>query len=150
MPKNLEKDKAQFCLYTMKWATTIELLLENHLSELLALSKYAGTEQFKDVWHEATFCKDCIESHAKELMGYASEALTGGGCGDPETWQELFTTADELHDFILPLNEMEDYTSEVFDKIADFDYKLRQIRKRLEETGVEFAKKDDKNEHIEP
>jgi len=137
---DLTKDKLQFCLYTIKWATTVELLLENHLSELLSLSKYMGNEkEFERVQHETFFCRDCILSHCKELAGYASEAITGGGCGDPQSWQDLFNIANELHDFLLPLTEAKDYTKEVFDRVADFDYRLRQIRKKLEETGVKFA-----------
>jgi len=154
MPANLQKDKEKFFQYTLKWASTIELLLENHLSELLALSKYCGTEQFKDVWGETTFCKDCILSHCKELIGYSSECLTQG-CPSQDEWQDLFTTANELHDFLLPLTEMSDYTPEVFDKVAEYNHRLRQIRKKLEEAGVEFATKNkssmiiDEKEHIE-
>jgi len=147
MPKNLEKDKEEFFRYTLKWATTIELLLENHMSELLSLAKYADDiEEFKKVWKEATFCKDCIVDHCKELLGYASECLTAG-CPALESWRELFNVADELHDFILPLNKMEDYTSEVFDKIAEYDRRLREIRKELEEAGMEIVGRDDE-EHI--
>ena len=137
------------CSYTTKWATTIELLLENHLSELLALSKYVDNpEEFKEVWHETFFCKDCAISHSKELLGYASEAITGGGCGNPELWQELFNIANELHDFLVPLTKPEDYSKEVFDKIADYDSRLRAVRKKLEDAGMQFIQKERKQEHL--
>jgi len=146
--KDLESDKLAFCNYTVKWATTIELLLENHLSELLAMRKYVGKPEFKDVWHQTDFCKDCGVSHAKELLGYSSEAITGGGCGDPELWQEMFTIADELHDFLFPLTKPEDYTPEVFDKIAQFNSRLREVRKKLEEAGIKYIARKDEKEHL--
>ena len=142
--KDLQSGKIAFCNYTVKWATTIELLLENHLSELISLSKHSrDSEQFKKVWHETDFCKDCGIAHAKELLGYSSEAITGGGCGDPENWQELFTIANELHDFLIPLTKPEHYTSDVFQKIADFNSSLRSIRKKLEQAGSQSVAGDE-------
>ncbi len=143
--KDLQSDKKAFCSYTVKWATTIELLLENHLSELLAFRKYVGTPDFEKIWHETAFCKDCAVSHTKELLGYASEAITGGGCGDKKIWEDLFTIADELHNFLVPLNQMDDYTLEVFEKVEDFESQLRSVRKELEAIQ---CYQDDGKEHL--
>jgi len=150
MPKDLQKDKAQFCLYTIKWATGIETLVENHCSELLTLLNHVGTDDFGKVWKETYFCKDCLISHSKELMAYASEAVTGEGCGDLKAWEDLQKTASDLHDYLLPLNEAEDYTKDTKTKIEELLARLRTARKKIEDAGVQFATFDKKDniEHI--
>lgn len=149
---DLEKDKEEFFKYTLKWAMMVELLLEDHLSELEALGKYIDdSEKFKQVWNEAKFCQECIVNHSLEEAGFANECVTTK-CPALPDWKELFNTASEMYDYFSPLTKMEDYTKEVFRKAGDFNSRLRSVRKKLEEAGMEFVAKDgykdDGKEHL--
>lgn len=134
--KDLAKDKKGFFEYTLKWAIAIELLLENHLSELIALEKYFDDPQeFKKQWEKTKFCKSCVVAHSLELMGYSSECITGACPYQPE-WKELQNTADEMYNFFRPLKKIGDFTREVFEKAKEFRTKLRNIRKALTEDNT--------------
>lgn len=129
---DLTKNKEKFLEYTLKWTLRVELLLENHLSELIALEKYAkNINELKKKAEELMFCQECVANHALELSGYASECITGD-CPNPSAWNELFKLCDEMYDYFAPLTKLEDYTQEVFDKAKRYDFKLRSLRKRLE------------------
>ena len=147
--KDLQSDKKEFFRYTLKRALGIELLTENHLADLLALSKYVDQiQEFKERWKDVDFCKGCISAHCLELQSYGSECLTSQCPAQPE-WRELARIADELYDFIEPLEKPEQYNKEVFDKVTDFSTRLRDVRKRLEEAGKGvIVLKDDGKEHL--
>jgi len=131
--KDLTKDKKKFFQYTLEWAMTIELLMENHLSELIALEKYLDDPaDFRKHWEETNFCKSCVVAHSLELKGYASECITGACPSQPE-WRELQSVATEMYQFFGPLKKIEDFTRDVFKKAKEFDTKLRNIRKALTE-----------------
>lgn len=145
---DLEKDKEEFFRYTLKWAMMIELLLEDHLSELEALGKYIDEpEKFKEVWNEVKFCQECLYNQAIEIAGFANECVTAK-CPALPDWEELFNTGSKIYDYFYPLTKMEDYTKEVFKKAGEFNSRLRLIRKRLQEAGAEYITQDDGKEHL--
>lgn len=134
--KDLTKDKKKFFQYTLEWAMTIELLMENHLSELIALEQYLDdAADFRKHWEETNFCKSCVVAHSLELKGYASECITGVCPSQPE-WKELQNVATEMYQFFSPLKKIEDFTREVFEKTKEFRTKLRNIRKALTEDNT--------------
>lgn len=134
---DLIKDKKRLFEYTLEWAITIELLLENHLSELIALEKYLeDPEEFKKRWEKTKFCKSCVVAHSLELKGYASECITGA-CPSSPSWKDLQNLGSEMYQFFKPLEKIEDFTREVFDKSKEFRTKLRDIRKALTEDNTE-------------
>ena len=130
---DLTKDKERLFEYTLEWAITIELLLENHLSELIALGKYLDDPQdFKKRWEKTKFCKSCVVAHSLELKGYASECITGA-CPSSPSWKELQNLGSEMYQFFKPLKKIEHFTKPVFEKAKEFKTKLRDIRKALTE-----------------
>lgn len=149
----LEKDKTKFFRETLKDSLAIELLMENHLAKLLALSRYVGEpEELQKRLADVTWCKECVENHCLELgRGYSSECLTGACPAQPE-WKELASICDELYDFLYPLEKVEQYTKKVFDKVSEFDSRLRDVRKKLEEAGKTvlggLRYQDDGKEHL--
>ena len=134
---DLAKDKKKFFEYTLKWAMSIELLIENHLSELIALEQYLkDPQEFRRQWEKTKFCKGCVVAHSLELMGYSSECITGA-CPFQPAWKELQNTADEMYNFFKPLKKIEQFTREVFERAKEFRTKLRNIRKALTEDNTE-------------
>jgi len=131
---DLTRNKAQFDRYTLKKTLSTELLLEDHLSDLIALQKYAeDSQKLKQKLAEILWCRECVVNHSLELLGFASEAITGG-CPSKETWEELSITADEIYEFFEPLKRVEQYTKPVFEKARQFNFRIRGIRKKLQGT----------------
>ncbi|MBA7692414.1 hypothetical protein ES703_100981 [subsurface metagenome] len=130
---DLTKDKTQFNRYTLKKTLSTELLLEDHLSDLIALEKYAGdVEKLKQKLVEILWCRECVTNHSLELLGFASEAITGA-CPNRSAWEELSLVADEIYEFFEPLKKVEQYTKPVFQKATQFNFRIRAIRKKLEQ-----------------
>jgi len=101
---------------------------------------------------EILWCRECVTNHALELLGFASEAITGG-CPNRAAWEELSITADEIYEFFEPLKKVEQYTKPVFQKATQFNFRIRAIRKKLEGTpaGLEYIgvnSGDNGNEYI--
>lgn len=135
--KDLTKDKKKFFEYTLKWAMAIELLIENHLSELIALEEYLkDPEEFRKQWEKTKFCKGCVVAHSLELIGYSSECVTGA-CPYQPAWKELQNVADEIYNFFKPLKKIEDFSRKVYEEAKKFRTKLRNIRKALTEDNTE-------------
>ncbi|GAJ08532.1 unnamed protein product, partial [marine sediment metagenome] len=107
--------------------------LEDHLSDLIALEKYAGDMgKLKQKLVEILWCRECVTNHCLELLGFSSEAITGG-CPNRSAWEELSLTSDEIYEFFEPLKRVEQYTKPVFEKARQFNFKIRAIRKKLEQ-----------------
>lgn len=131
--KELAKDPKKFFEYTLKWSMAIELLIENHLSELIAIGgSLDDPEEFRRRWEDTSWCRGCVVAHSLELMGYSSECITGA-CPSQPAWKSLMNLASEMYEFFKPLKRIEDYTREVFEKTKEFRTKLRDIRKSLTE-----------------
>jgi hypothetical protein len=130
---DLTKDKTQFNRYTLKKTLSTELLLEDHLSDLIALEKFAGDMgKLKQKLVEILWCRECVTNHALELLGFASEAITGG-CPNRPAWEELSLVSDEIYEFFEPLKKVEQYSKSVFEKARQFNFRIRAIRKKLEQ-----------------
>ncbi|GAJ05680.1 unnamed protein product [marine sediment metagenome] len=129
---DLTKNRSQFNKYTLKKTLSTELLLEDHLSDLIALEKFSGdVGKLKKKLVEILWCRECVTNHALELLGFCSEAITGG-CPNRPAWEELSITADEIYEFFEPLKRIEQYTKPVFEKARQFNFSIRAIRKKLE------------------
>lgn len=130
--KDLTKSKVDLQSYTLKAVMGVVPLVENHLSELLALSTYLGDEEkFDQAWQKTLFCRECILRHAQgEISGYGLECIRGS-CTPLESWKRLAALGSEIYDYFEPLREKQHYTGEVFDKTQEFLTRLRSVRKEL-------------------
>jgi len=152
---DLTKNKEQFDKYTLKKTLSTELLLEDHLSDLIALEKYAGdVGKLRQKLVEILWCRECVTNHALELLGFSSEGITGD-CPNRPAWEELSLASDEVYEFFEPLKKVEQYTKPVFEKARQFNFRIRAIRKKLEQGNparLEYIRakdnRDNGNEYI--
>lgn len=129
--KNLTESKVDFHSYTLKRVMFIIPLVEDHLSDLIAIGAYLDDpEKFRDAWVETDYCRECLVRHGGELGGYGQECIRGK-CVSTRAWKDLRNFGSEIYDFFEPKKKIEDYTKEVFTQIQEFVTRLRDIRKRL-------------------
>ncbi len=129
--RDLTRDKAQFERKTLKDVLGTVRLVENHLSDLIALgAKIDNPEEFRKAWEDTDYCRGCIVMHGAEIAGYGSECIRGY-CSNPLTWRDLRNLGSELYDFFEPLKKIEQYTKKVFEDAQDFVIRLRATRNRL-------------------
>jgi len=135
--RNLTQDKTALEKYTLKHVMSLIPLIENHLSELVAIGKYRDDPQkWEEVWEEeegeADFCIECLPRHGGEMMGYSEECIRGH-CTNEDAWRDLRNFGSEIYDYFSPggHTEKEDYTKETFEECQKFVIRLRSIRKRL-------------------
>lgn len=133
--KDLTSSKIDLQKYTLKSIMFLIPLIENHLSELIAIGRYLDEpEKFRNAWVQTDFCRECLVRHGGEIGGYALECVRGY-CNPASAWRDLHNLGSEMYDYFEPLKRIEDYTREVFDKAQEFVTRLRGIRKQL--TGEE-------------
>lgn len=148
--KDLTQSKADLQKYTLKHVMLLIPLIENHLSELIAIGEYLDDpEKFDQIWKEAEFCIECLPRHGGEMAGYSLECIRGY-CSPETGWRELHNFGSEIYDFFDKDNpeghtKKEDFTKETFKDCQEFVTRLRQIRKRL--TGDDGHIRDS-GEHI--
>jgi len=140
--KDLTSSKVDLQEYTLKRIMFLIPLVENHLSELVAIGAYlSDREKFKDAWLETDFCRECLVRHGGEIGGYALECIRGA-CDPTSAWADLHNLGSEMYDFFEPKKKIQDYTKEVFDKAQEFVARLREIRKRLTSGDGEHIKEE--------
>jgi len=129
--KDLTSNKIDLQAYTLKSIMFLIPLIENHLSELIAIGAYLDDpEKFREAWVQTDFCRECLVRHGGEIGGYALECIRGV-CNPESAWRDLHNLGSEMYDFFLEKKKIEDYTKEVFDETQEFVTRLRDIRKRL-------------------
>lgn len=129
--KDLTKSKIDLQAYTLKSIMFLIPLIENHLSELVAIGSYLDEpEKFREAWVQTDFCRGCIVRHGGEIGGYALECIRGA-CDPTSAWRDLHNLGSEMYDFFEPKKKIQDYTKEVFEKAQEFVTRLREIRNRL-------------------
>ena len=129
--KDLTSSKVDLQKYTLKSIMFLIPLIENHLSELIAVGQYLDEpEKFRSAWVQTDFCRECLVRHGGEIGGYALECIRGY-CSPESAWRDLHNLGSELYDFFDEKTKIEDYTKEVFDRAQEFVTRLRSIRKRL-------------------
>jgi len=129
--KDLTSSKVDLHAYTLKSIMFLIPLVENHLSELVAIGAYLNDpDKFKLGWVRTDFCRECLVRHGGEIGGYALECIRGA-CDPTSAWADLHNLGSEIYDFFEPKKKIEDYTKEVFEKAKEFVARLRDIRKRL-------------------
>lgn len=118
--KDLTSSKVDLQAYTLKSIMFLIPLIENHLSELVAIGAYLDDpEKFREAWVKTDFCRGCIVRHGGEIGGYALECIRGV-CNPTGAWQDLHNLGSEMYDFFLEKKKIEDYTKEVFDMAQEF------------------------------
>ena len=151
--KDLTQSKADLQKYTLKKVMGIIPLVENHLSDLIAIGRYKDNpEEWNKVWQEegeADFCIECLPRHGGEMMGYGEECIRAN-CSPENAWRDLHNFGSEIYDFFDKDNpqghtKKENFTKETFKDCQEFVTRLRQIRKRL--TGDDGHIRDS-GEHI--
>lgn len=130
--KDLTTSKIDLQSYTLKNVMFIIPLMENHLSELLAISEYLDEpEKFLEAWKSTLFCAKCLERHGGELGGYALECVRGL-CVPLSSWRNLANLGSEIYDFFSNHRTVEDYQrKETYDTAQEFVTRIRGLRKEL-------------------
>lgn len=129
--KDLTSSKVDLQAYTLKSIMFLIPLIENHLSELVAIGSYLDDpEKFREAWVKTDFCRGCIVRHGGEIGGYALECIRGA-CDPSSAWRDLHNLGSEMYDCFEPKKKIKDYTKEVFDETQEFVTRLRDIRNRL-------------------
>lgn len=138
--RNLTQDKTALERYTLKHVMSLIPLIENHLSELVAIGQYKDDpEKWDEVWEEeegeADFCIECLPRHGGEMMGYSEECIRGH-CTNESVWRDLRNFGSEIYDYFDENSpeghtKKEDYTRKTFEECQEFVTRLRSIRKRL-------------------
>lgn len=129
--KNLTESKVDLQAYTLKSIMFLIPLIENHLSELIAIGAYLDNPgKFREAWVQTDFCRECLVRHGGEIGGYALECIRGV-CNPESAWRDLHNLGSEMYDFFSEKKKIEDYTKETFDKAQEFVFRLRNIRKSL-------------------
>ena len=149
--KDLTQSKADLQKYTLKHVMLLIPLIENHLSELIAIGEYADDpEKFDQIWKEAEFCIECLPRHGGEMAGYSLECIRGY-CTNENAWRDLRNFGSEIYDYFDENSpeghtKQEDYIEETFKDCQEFVTRLRSIRKRL--TGGDDEHIRDSGENI--
>ena len=129
--KDLTSSKIDLQAYTLKSIMFLIPLIENHLSELVAIGCYLDDpEKFREAWVETDYCRECLVRHSGEIGGYALECIRAA-CNPGSAWADLHNLGSEMYDFFEPKKKIEDYTKEIFTQVQEFVARLRDIRKRL-------------------
>ena len=133
--KDLTESMPDLRKYTLRHIMFLVPLVENHLSELVAIGKYLDEpEKFRAAWERTNFCRGCVVRHGGEFAGYSLECIRGK-CNPISAWRDLHNLGSEMYDYFEPKKKIENYTKEVFDQAQEFVTRLRDIRNRL--TGGE-------------
>lgn len=129
--KDLTSNKVDLQKYTIRHVMFLVPLVENHLSELIAIGKYLDEpEKFRAAWVRTKFCRGCVVRHGAEFAGYSLECIRGK-CNPASAWRDLHNLGSEMYDYFEPKKKIKDYTKEVFDETQEFVTRLRDIRNRL-------------------
>lgn len=130
--KDLTRSKVDLQAYTLKNVMFIIPLMENHLSELLAIGEYLNEpEKFLQAWENTLFCAECLQRHGGELGGYALECVRGS-CIPLSTWRNLANLGSEIYDFFSNHRTVEDYQKkETYYKTQEYVTRIRALRKEL-------------------
>jgi len=149
---DLTRNKTALERYTLKHVMSLIPLIENHLSELVAIGQYKNDpEKWDEVWKEkegeADFCIECLPRHGGEMMGYGEECIRGH-CSHENAWRDLRNFGSELYDYFDENSpeghtRKEDYTKDTFEDCQEFVTRLRHIRKRLTGDDEHIRKQDD-------
>lgn len=140
--KDLTSSKTEIQSQNLKRVMFIIPLVEDHLSDLVAIGAYlTDPDKFKWAWVETKFCRECLVRHGGELGGLGQECIRGE-CIPPGAWKDLRNFGSEIYDFFEPKKKIEHYTKEVFDKAQEFVAEMRDIRKRLTSGDGEHIKEE--------
>jgi len=140
--KDLTSSKVDIQSQNLKRAMFIIPLIEDHLSDLVAIGQYLDDpDKFRWAWVETNYCRECLVRHGGELGGLGQECIRGK-CIPPGAWRDLRNFGSEIYDFFEPKKRIEDYTKQVFDKDQEFVTRLRDIRKRLTSEDVEHIREE--------
>lgn len=148
--KDLTQSKVDLQAYTLKSIMALIPLVENHLSELVAIGAYLeDPEKFREAWLKTQFCRECITRHGGEISGYALECIRGA-CDPVSGWRDLHNLGSELYDFFLEKTSIEDYTKDIFTKTQQFLTRLRSVRKKLTEGKSDLQRENTmKSSHVQ-
>ena len=129
--KDLTESKLDIQSQNLKRVMFIIPLIEDHLSDLVAIGAYLDDpNKFMWAWVETKYCRECLVRHGGEIGGRGQECIRGE-CTPLRAWKDLRNLGSEIYDFFEPKKKIEDYTKEVFEKAQEFVARLRTIRKRL-------------------
>lgn len=140
--KDLTESKLDIQSQNLKRVMFIIPLIEDHLSDLVAIGAYLDDpDKFKWAWVETKYCRECLVRHSGELGGRGQECIRGE-CIPTGAWKDLRNLGSEMYDFFEPKKKIEDYTKEVFDEAQEFVTRLRDIRKRLTSDDGEHIREE--------
>lgn len=140
--KDLTEGKVDLQAYTLKSIMTLVPLIENHLSELVAIGAYLNDDdqrKFIAAWLKTDYCRECLSRHSGEISGYALECIRAI-CEPVSAWRDLHNLGSEMYDFFEAKSRIEDYTTKTFEEAQQFLTRLRNTRKRLTERSPEHIK----------
>jgi hypothetical protein len=119
--------------YTLKSIMGVIPLVEQHLSEMVAIGAYlSDPEKLREAWVKTDYCRECLKRHSGEISGFALECIRAT-CDPVSAWRDLHNLGSEMYDFFEAKSSIEDYTTKTFEQAQQFLTRLRNTRKRLTE-----------------